>query len=323
MHITITRRIPQLAQTLFEQHGHTVYTWGGNGAMPRAELLQEVAEADGLLSLLTDKVDAELLAAAPKLKVVSNFAVGYDNLDVAALTAHKIPAGNTPDVLTETTADTAFMLLMAAARKLVPAQADVKAGKWHTWEPLGWIGQEIHGATLGIIGFGRIGQAIARRGTGFGMKLVYYNRSRRPDAEAELKAQPREFDALLQESDFVVLCTALTAETHHLIGERELAMMKPSAVVVNIGRGGLIDPSALYVALRANMIAAAGLDVTEPEPLPADHPLLTLDNCLVVPHIGSATYRTREQIARLAAENILAGLRGERLPHCINPEVYA
>ncbi len=322
MNIYITRQIPKKGFDLLTQAGYNVIMREADGTVPRDELLAAVRNADAVLPMLADKIDAELMDAAPNLKVISNFAVGYDNVDVPEATRRGIPVGNTPGVLTESTADTAWMLLMAAARRLPEAQRDVKDGQWHTWEPLGWLGQDIHGATLGVIGFGRIGQAVARRGLGFNMRLIYHNRSRKPEAEAELGAEYRELDDLLRESDFISINTPLTDETHHLIGERELGLMQSTAVLVNTARGGIVDQSALFVALRAKMIFAAGLDVTDPEPLPANHPLLTLDNCIVVPHIGSASFASRERIAVLAAENIIAGLNGERLPHCVNPGVY-
>jgi glyoxylate reductase len=320
--IYITRQVPDTAADMLRAEGYTVEIWDGDGPVPRDVLLEKTRDARAVLSLLTEDIDAAFMDNAPDLQVISNFAVGYDNVDVDEATKRGIPVGHTPDVLTETTADTAFMLLMAAARRLPEAQRDVKAGHWHTWEPLGWLGQDVHHRTLGVVGFGRIGQAVARRGLGFNMMLRYHSRSRKPDAEAELGAEYRELDDLLRESDFVSINTPLTDETYHLIGERELGLMKSTAVLVNTARGGIVDPSALYVALRAKMIFAAGLDVTDPEPLPADSPLLTLDNCIVVPHIGSASYTSRDAIARLAAQNIIAGLQGERLPHCVNPAVY-
>lgn len=320
-YIYITRQIPQNGIDLLEDAGYTVEVWDGDLPVPRDVLLEKAQSADGILSLLSDAIDDELLQQAPNLKVISNFAVGYDNIDVDAATRRGIHVGHTPDVLTETTADTAFTLIMAAARRLPEAQQDVKAGNWHTWEPLGWLGQDVHSATLGVIGFGRIGQAVARRGIGFNMQLLYHGRSHKPDAAADLGAEYRDLDDLLQESDFISLNVPLTDATHHLIGERELSLMKETAVIVNTARGAVIDSSALYTALRARMIFAAGLDVTDPEPLPADHPLLTLDNCIVVPHIGSATQQSRAAIARLAAQNIIAGINGDLLPNCVNPAV--
>jgi len=317
MKVYITRRVPENTVDMLEEAGHIVEVWDGDLPPPRDVLLEAVKDADALLAMLSDPVDADMLDAAPNLKVVTNYAVGYDNIDVEAVKSRGIAVGNTPEVHTETTADTAFMLLMAAARNLRAANADVEAGKWKTWEPLGWLGQDIHDATLGVIGFGRIGQAVARRGTGFNMKIVYYNRSAKPEAEAAMNAERLSLDELLEVSDFVSLNVPLTDDTYHMIGERELALMKSSAVLVNASRGGLVDHSALYVALRAGAIFAAGLDVTEPEPLPPDHPLLTLPNCVVSPHIGSATIAARRGIGERAAENIIAGLAGEPLPYPI------
>jgi glyoxylate reductase len=298
--------------------------WTDELPPPRDELLRRVAGVDGLLSLLTDRVDDELLdAAGPQLKVVSNFAVGFDNIDVPALTRRGIPAGNTPGVLTETTADLAFALLMAAARRIPESVDYVRDGNWRTWGPMLLMGVDVHGATLGIVGFGRIGREMARRGRGFGMRIVYHDvHPASAEDEAELGATRVEMDELLRESDFVSLHTNLTPETHHLINADALRAMKPSAVLVNTSRGPVVDPEALTDALRGGEIFAAGLDVTEPEPLPADHPLVALPNCVVVPHIASASRVTRGKMAAMAAANLLAGVRGERLPTPINPEVY-
>ena len=298
--------------------------WTDELPPPRDELLRRVAGADGLLSLLTDRVDDELLdAAGPQLKVVSNFAVGFDNIDVPACTRRRIPAGNTPGVLTETTADLAFALLMAAARRIPESVDYVREGRWKTWGPMLLMGVDVHGATLGIVGFGRIGREMARRGRGFGMRILYHDvHPATPDEEAELGATRVEMEELLAESDFITLHVNLTDETHHLIGADALRAMKPTAVLVNTSRGPVVDPDALTDALRDGEIFAAGLDVTEPEPLPADHPLVALPNCVVVPHIASASRVTRGKMAAMAAENLLAGLRGDRLPTPVNPEVY-
>lgn len=298
--------------------------WDGELPPPRDELLRRVAGVDGLLSLLTDRVDDELLdAAGPQLKVVSNFAVGFDNIDVPALTRRGIPAGNTPGVLTETTADLAFALLMAAARRIPESVDYVRGGNWKTWGPMLLMGVDIHGATLGIVGFGRIGREMARRARGFGMRILYHDvHPATPEDEAELGATRVEMDELLRSSDFVSLHVNLTEETHHLIDADALRSMKPTAVVINTSRGPVVDPAALEAALRDGQIFAAGLDVTEPEPLPADHPLVALPNCIVVPHIASASKVTRGRMAAMAAANLLAGLRGKRLPTPVNPEVY-
>ncbi len=299
-----------------------VEVWEGKEPVPREVLVERIRDAEGLYCLLTERVDEELLDHAPKLRVVSVMAVGVDNVDLDACTRRGIPVGHTPGVLTETTADLTWALLLAAARRLAEAQQAVHQGRWITWEPLGFLGQDVHGKTLGIVGLGRIGSAVARRALGFGMRLLYHNRRPRPELEAALGAQYVDLSTLLRESDFVSLHAPLTPETRHLIGEAELRAMKPTAVLINTARGGLVDPQALYRALKEGWIWAAALDVTEPEPLPPDHPLLTLPNCLVTPHIGSASHATRAKMAVMAAENLLAGLRGERLPHCANPQVY-
>ena len=290
----------------------------------RGELLRRIRGMDGVLTLLSDRVDDEFLdTAGPQLKVVSNFAVGFDNIDVAACTRRGIPVGNTPGVLTETTADLAWTLLMAAARRIVEGADYVRADKWKAWGPLLLLGPDVHGATLGIVGFGRIGQAVARRAKGFGMRILYHDVARAPEAvETSLGARFVPLDELLAESDFVTLHVNLTPETRHLIDSSALARMKPTSILVNTARGPVVDSMALVHALREGEIAGAGLDVTDPEPLPASHPLVGLPNCLIVPHIASATRATRGKMAEMAAANLLAGIRGERLPTAVNPEVY-
>lgn len=321
--VLVTRVIPDAGLDPVRE-ACEVDLWTDELPPSREELLRRVAGVDGLLSLLTDRVDDELLdAAGPQLKVVSNFAVGFDNIDVPALTRRRIPAGNTPGVLTETTADLAFALLMAAARRIPEGVEYVRAGNWHTWGPMLLMGVDIHGATLGIVGFGRIGREVARRGRGFGMRILYHDvHPASPEDETELGARRVEMAELLRESDFVSLHVNLTDETHHLIDDDALRAMKPSAVLVNTSRGPVVDPEALERALKDGEIFAAGLDVTEPEPLPAGHPLVRLPNCVVVPHIASASRVTRDRMAEMAAANLLAGLRGEPLPTPINPEVY-
>jgi glyoxylate reductase len=298
--------------------------WPDDLPPPRAVLLQKVAGCDGILTLLTDRVDDELLdAAGPQLKVVSNYAVGFDNIDVPAVSARGIPAGNTPGVLTETTADLAFALLMAAARRLPEGDHYVRDGKWKTWGPLLLLGPDVHGATIGIIGFGRIGQAMARRARGFGMKVLYQDVHRvDPAVEAELDATFLPLEEMLPRADFVSLHTNLTPETTGMIDAEKLSWMKPNAVLVNTSRGPVIDHAALAAALRSGRIFAAALDVTDPEPIPLDDPLVGLGNCLIVPHIASASQATRAKMAEMAAANLLAGVRGERLPTPVNPEVY-
>lgn len=287
---------------------------------PPAEVLRErVRDCDGLVSLLTDRVDAALLAAAPKLKVVSNFAVGVNNVDVAACTARGVRVGNTPGVLTDATADIAVTLLLAAARRLDESATDAREGRWLTWEPLGWLGQDLAGRTLGVVGMGRIGFATAKRlHGGWGMRVLYTARGPKPDADRELGARRVELDELLRESDFVSVHADLNDSTRGLFGREQFRRMKPSAVFVNTSRGPLVDQVALAEALRGGTIFAAGLDVTDPEPLPPGHELYGLPNCVVAPHVASATVGTRDAMARLCADNLLAGLRGETLPNPVN-----
>jgi glyoxylate reductase len=290
---------------------HDVDVWPEPTPPPRDALIEHTREADALLSLLTDRVDTELIDSSPRLRAIANYAVGTDNIDLAAATARGIPVGNTPDVLTETTADLAWALMLSAARRIVEADAGVRAGEWPPWTPDAFLGHDLYGATLGVVGFGRIGQAVARRGEGFSMEVLHSSRSGGVG-----------LDELLERSDFVSLHAPLTPDTRGLIGARELARMKPTAVLVNTARGPLVDTDALPRALHEGEIAAAGLDVTDPEPLPADHPLLDAPNLVVVPHIGSASHRTREAMAEMAVDDLLAALNGERMPHCANPEVY-
>jgi lactate dehydrogenase-like 2-hydroxyacid dehydrogenase len=285
-------------------------------------LLDRVRGIDGLLCLLTDRIDGEVLdAAGPQLKVVSNHAVGYDNIDVPAATTRRIPIGNTPGILTGATADFAFALLMAAARRVVEGERYVRDGKWKTWGPSLLLGPDVHGATLGLIGFGRIGQAVAKRAQGFDMRVIYHDPTA-PCCDPAIDATPVDLDTLLRESDFVSLHVPLTPETRGLMNRDRLALMKPTAILINTARGPVVDPLALHEALAARRIFAAALDVTDPEPLPLDSPLLTLDNIIVVPHIASASVATRQKMSLMAAQNLLAGVRGERLPNCVNPEAY-
>ncbi|CAN5481074.1 D-glycerate dehydrogenase [soil metagenome] len=287
---------------------------------PPAEVLQEkVRNCVGLASMLTDKVDAALMDAAPHLKVISNFAVGVNNIDIPAATARGIKVGNTPGVLTEATADIAVTLLLAAARRLGESNADAKAGRWLTWEPTGWLGVDLVGRTLGIVGMGRIGFATAKRlHHGWGMKVLYTARSPKPDAERSFGAKHVDMDTLLKESDFVSLHADLNPTTKGMFGAKEFAAMKRTAVFVNSARGPHVDQVALAEALRANVIFAAGLDVTDPEPLPASHELFGLPNCVIAPHIASATTDTRNAMASMCAANLIAGVTGLALPNCVN-----
>ncbi|MCS7282345.1 MAG: D-glycerate dehydrogenase [Anaerolineae bacterium] len=319
--VFVTRRIPEEGLNLVRE-ACTVRLWEGELPPPKDVLLREVPACDGLLSLLTDPIDAEVIAAGVRLRVISQMAVGVDNIDLRAATARGIPVGHTPGVLTEATADFTFALLMAAARRIPEGVDYVRAGKWRTWEPMGLLGVDVWGATLGIVGLGRIGTAVARRARGFAMRILYYDPTRRPELEAELGVEYAELEDLLAQADFVTLHCPLTPQTRHLINEAALRRMKPTAILVNAARGPVVDTGALIRALSEGWIRAAALDVTDPEPLPPDHPLLSLPNCVVVPHIASATVSTRNRMARIAAENLLAGLRGQRLPYCANPEVY-
>lgn len=294
---------------------------GGAGLPPN--LRARLPQAEGLFTLLTDPVDEALLAAAPRLKVVSNMAVGVNNIDLNACTRRGIPVGHTPGVLTDATADLTMALLLAAARRLPEAAHDARAGRWTTWSPTGWLGTDLQGRTLGIVGLGAIGQAVAERARAFGLRVVYTSRTRKPEAEHRLGATFLTLDELLARSDFVSLHVPLTPQTRGLIDAEALRRMKPTAILVNTARGAVVDSEALLQALRQGWIRAAALDVTDPEPLPPEHPLYALPNCLITPHIGSATEDTRRRMAERACENLLAGLRGERLPYCANPEVYA
>ena len=314
-HVFITRVIPDAGLELV-RGAADADVWPEELPPPREVLLEKARGADGLLTLLSDRVDDELLeAAGPGLKVVSNFAVGYDNIDVAACTARGVAVGNTPGALTETTADLAFALLMAVARRLPEARDYVRGDQWQTWGPMLLLGKDVHGATLGLIGFGRIGREMARRAAGFGMRTIYFSRTRaEASLERELGATYAPFERVLAEADFLSLHTSLTAETRHLIDAAALARMKPGAVLVNTSRGPVVDQQALAEALRSGRLFGAGLDVTDPEPLRADDPLVGLPNCLIVPHIASASERTRDRMAQKAAHNLIAGIAGKPLP---------
>ncbi|MGN6361056.1 MAG: 2-hydroxyacid dehydrogenase [Thermomicrobiales bacterium] len=318
--VAVTRGIPEAGLALLRAAAD-VRVWPDELPPSPAELATLLHGCDGALTMSTDRIAGDLLDREPQLRVISNFAVGLDNVDVAAATARGVAVCNTPGVLTETTADAAFALLMASGRRLNEGVDYVKAGHWRAWIPMLLLGQDLYQATLGIVGFGRIGQAVARRARGFDMRILYYSNTRRPDAERDLGAEYRPFDDLLREADFVSLHVALTPQTRHLMSARELGLMKPGAVLVNTARGPVVDTDALVQALRAGEIGGAALDVTDPEPLPADHPLLGFPNAIVVPHIASASHATRDRMADLSARNLLAVLRGERPPSIVNPEV--
>jgi glyoxylate reductase len=318
--VAVTRGIPEAGLGLLRAVAE-VRVWPEELPPGPEQLAELLHGCDGALTMSTDRISSDLLDHEPQLKVISNFAVGLDNVDVAAATARGVAVCNTPGVLTETTADAAFALLMASARRLNEGVDYVKSGHWRTWMPMLLLGQDVYRATLGIVGFGRIGQSVTRRARGFDMRVLYYSNTRRPDVERELGAEYRPFDELLREADFVSLHIALTPQTRHLIGARELKLMQPGAILINTARGPVVDTDALVQALRAGEIGGAALDVTDPEPLPADHPLLRCPNAIVVPHIASASRATRDRMADLSARNLLAVLRGERPPSIANPEV--
>ena len=320
--VFVTRRILESGLNRVQEFCETDL-WPGELPPSREILFERVRGVDGLLCLLTDRIDAAMMdAAGPGLKVISSFSVGIDNVDVPAATARGIPVGNTPGVLTDATADMAFALLLAAGRRIVEGAQGVRSGRWKTWGPTFMLGADLNGATLGIVGFGRIGRAVARRAVGFGLRILFSDPN--PAApEPGVEATQVDFETLLREADLISLHCPLTPETRGLINADTLARMKPTAVLVNTSRGPVVDQGALYDALKSGRIFAAGLDVTDPEPLPTDSPLLTLENCTVVPHIASASWRTRRRMSEMAAENLIAGLKGERLPNCVNPEVYS
>jgi glyoxylate reductase len=291
---------------------------------PYEVILQKAAACDGLLSLLTDRIDPPLMDALPRLKVVSNFAVGFNNIDIKAATERGICVGNTPGVLTDATADMAFCLLIAAARRVVEGHAYSLSGNWRTWEPLGHLGQDLAGRTIGIVGMGRIGFAMAQRCKGgWGMRVLYFDVYKNEKAEKELGAQQVDLDTLLRESDFVSVHTDLNEKTRGMFNAEAFRKMKRTAVFVNTARGPLVDEKALHDALKHGTIFAAGLDVTDPEPPRMDNPLLRLPNAVIAPHIASATVQTRNAMAEIAADNLIAGVNGQPLRAWVNPEVAA
>ncbi|WP_188069729.1 2-hydroxyacid dehydrogenase [Brevibacillus brevis] len=307
--VFVTRKLNPEVITMLEKVAE-VEQWTKNAPIPRELLLEKIKHVDAVLTMLTERVDEEFLASTKRLRIVANMAVGYDNIDLEACRRHEVIVTNTPDVLTESTADLAFALLMATGRRLTEANRFLLQGEWTSWSPTLMAGQNVYGSTLGIIGMGRIGEAVARRAKGFGMRILYHNRNRKPQAEQETGAQYADLAELLQESDYVVLLTPLTEDTRMLMGEKQFSLMKETAVFINVSRGGTVDESALYQALVDKKIWAAGLDVFAVEPVPMDNPLLQLPNVVALPHIGSATVQTRAEMARLAAANIVAVLSG-------------
>ena len=317
--VFVTRRLPGDAVARLALDAD-VDQWEGDLPPPYDELTRRAATTDAIICLLTDRIDAALFDAAPSLRAIANVAVGYDNIDVAAATARRIPVGNTPGVLTETTADLAFALILACARRIVEAERFVRDGRWRTWDPSLLLGYDVHGATIGIVGYGKIGQAVARRATGFDMRVLYTSRTPASDAAIGERV---DLDTLLRTSDFVSLHVPMSPETAKMIGARELRLMKSTAFLINTARGGVVDQSALVRALDEGVIAGAGLDVAEVEPIPPGDALLRSPHVTVLPHIGSASHATRERMAAMAVDNCLAALRGERMPHCVNPQVYS
>lgn len=318
--VAVTRLIPEAGLDRLRE-ACDVTIWEGDLPPDQGELDALLDGADGVLSLLTERVDGALLDRHPSIRVVSNFAVGFDNVDVEAATARNVAVCNTPGVLTQATAEFAFTLLVSAARRVVEAARYVQDGRWQTWGPRLLLGQDIAGATLGIVGFGRIGKELARMATGFNMRILAHDAYEDAAAAAVFGVTYVPLDQLLQEADFVSLHVALTPETRHLISAREFGLMKPTAVLINAARGPVVDTEALVTALRDGEIFAAGLDVTDPEPLPADHPLVTMPNCIVAPHIASATVTTRDAMAVLAANNLIDVLEGRTPEVIVNPDV--
>lgn len=320
--VLLTRLLPQPAIELLQRY--VVLDMNiENRSLTKDEIREKIIDKEGLICLLTDTIDAEVLKSGSDLKVIANFAVGYDNIDVGEATKRRIPVCNTPGVLTETTADLTFTLLCSAARRIVEADGFVRQGKFRGWEPMLLLGKDIYGKTLGIVGFGRIGRAVARRAHGFTMRVLYYEPERlSPDIERAHRVEYRSLDDLLKSSDFVCVHTPLTKSTHHLIGEQELFMMKKTAFLINTSRGAVIDEKALVTALQEKRIAGCALDVFEREP-EVERALLTMPNTVLVPHIGSASIETRTKMAQMVAENVLAVLiRETRPPNIVNPEIY-
>ena len=321
--VLVTRGLPEGSLDPITDAGLGLRYWDRDETMPRAAVLAELQHVEGMLCTIGERVDQELLDAGPLLKVIANYAVGYDNIDVPACTARNVVVCNTPNVLTETTADLAWALILGIARRVGEGIDVVKRGEWKTWSPLFLLGRDVHHATLGIVGMGAIGWQVARRAFGFDMQVLYTSRQPRRDLEAQAPIRYVDLETLLRESDFVSVHVALSAETRHFIGPAQLALMKPTAYLINTARGPIVEQRALYEACASGQIAGAGLDVTDPEPMDPADPLLTLPNVLVVPHVGSATAGTRLRMGRLAAENVAAVLTGRRPPAPVNPDVLA
>jgi len=318
--VYVTRLLPDRGLSKIRQH-FDADVWEDYSPPPKRVIVEKARDIDALVPLLSDSIDAEVFDAAPKLKIVAQMAVGFDNIDVKEATRRGICVTNTPEVLTETTADFAWALLMAVARRVVEADNYVRSGQWKVgWHPSMLLGQDVHSATLGIVGAGRIGSAVARRAKGFNMRILYYDVVPRPDLERDLGAKHVDLDTLFRESDFVSVHVALTKETYHLVDARKLILMKKTAYLINNSRGPIVDERALYNALKEGRIAGAGLDVFEQEPTPTDNPLLELENVVLAPHISSASHETRSKMADMAADNLIAFFEGKRPPNLVNPE---
>lgn len=319
--VYVTRELPERGLHIIKERFDTEI-WPEYAPPPKEIIVEKAAKVDALATLLSDKIDAEVFDAAPNLGIVSQLAVGFDNIDVKEATKRGIYVTNTPGVLTETTADFAWALLMAAARRVVEADRYVRAGKWKVgWHPAMLQGRDVYGATLGIVGLGRIGSSIAKRARGFDMKVLYHDVIRRQDLEKELKIEYAEIDTLLQKADFVTINVPLLKATYHLIDEKKLRLMKKTAILINNARGPVIDEKALYKALKEGWIASAGLDVFEQEPTPQSNPLLTLENVIVAPHISSASFETRSRMSEMVAENLVAFFESRVPPNLVNKDV--
>lgn len=319
--IYVTRELPERGLGVIKKHFETE-VWPEYAPPPKKVIIEKAKDVDALASLLSDKIDAEVFNAAPKLRIVSQLAVGFDNIDVAEATKRGIYVTNTPEVLTDTTADFAWSLLMAVARRVVEADKYVRAGQWKVgWHPAMLQGRDIFGATIGIVGAGRIGYAVAKRAKGFDMKILFYDVVPRPEIERDFEAKKVDLDTLFKESDFVSIHVPLMKETHHLVNAERLRLMKKTAYIINNSRGPVVDEKALYDALKSGQIAGAGLDVFEQEPTLIDNPLLKLDNVVVAPHISSASFETRSRMSEMVAENLVAFLEGRKPPNLVNPDV--
>jgi len=320
--VYVTRQIFPDALDLIEKSAE-LELWPDDEPPSPEQLMEAMSNVDGAIINVMDRIDAPLLDAAPKLRVLSQVAAGLDNIDIPEATKRDIMVGYTPGVLAKSTADLAFALLLAVARRVVESDKWVREGNWKiSHHPMFWLGSEVNGSTLGILGLGGIGLEMAKRGLGFDMKVLYHSRTRKRDLEKEYGLKYASFKRVLAESDFLSIHVPLTPQTNHFIGEKQLQMMKPSSILVNLSRGPVVDTEALHQALTKGTIAGAGLDVFDPEPVPTDHPILGLDNVVVLPHIGSASNRSRRDMHLLAARNLVAGLNGDRLEECANPEVY-